>query len=104
MNYDKTQLGNSPSCEAKSPQNSSVESALDNITGRVNDLSNLAEDIINLIQSPQPIPCEPATPFPSDPNLAQIINRIGSRADDTVQRLALVVDIIRQNLGGIKLD
>lgn len=102
MNYTNQQ---GPQTIKTSSNTGKVESALDTLSGRVHHISKLAEELIDLIQYPQQIPCAlGGVDAKSEPTLSQKINRIDSRVDDTAQRLALVIDIIRQNLGSIKLD
>ena len=100
--YDK--LG-SCGVPANPKEASRVGVALDTLCGRVHHLEKLAEELIDLIQYPQPAPCNPDGVLgANEPTLHQQINRIDSRVDDVTQRLTLAVDIIRQNLDGIKLD
>lgn len=98
--------GNFKSC-TENKLTSKVESSLDTLSDRVALFGKLSNEVIELIQSPKPMQCSPEGQIgipTNQPTLSQQIDRLADRVDDSNQRLALAVDIIKQNLGEIKLD
>lgn len=84
-----------------------VGSSLDNLYDMVALFGKLSKEVIDLIQSPKPTQCSPEGQSGIQTNqltLSQQIDRVADRVADSNQRLALAIDIIKQNLGEIKLD
>jgi hypothetical protein len=89
---------------------SKVEISLDTLRDKVSLFGKLSNEMIELIQSPRPAETccisegQACSIMPNPITLSQQIDRLSDRMDDSNQRLVLAVDIIRQNLGEIKLD
>lgn len=97
---------NLKSC-AENKATSKVESSLDTLYERVALFDKLSNEVIELIQSPKPMPCSPEGQNgiqTNQPTLSQQIDRVADHVADSNQRIALAIDIIKQNLGEIKLD
>lgn len=91
-------------CKGVFNPNGKVEDALIDLSGRIDSLENLTHSLLNLIQYPQPVTsCDNAL-TQSDLTLVQRIHVFDSRVADANNTLAIAIDIIRQNLGSIKLD
>jgi hypothetical protein len=81
-----------------------VEMLLETLTEKVYRLNNLSNDVIDLIQRPQP--CDPGCPCceDADPTLMDRLFKIESSIDNAISKIETINEIINRNLGSIKLD
>lgn len=99
-------LANGPTCEK--PQGGRVGNAIDSLSNSSYRLDKLVDELTDLILHPRPqAPADQqvcGAPKDFELTLVHQISRITARTDDTIDRLEMAVNVIRENLSGIKLD